>query len=220
MGRRLLLPLLLLHMASCTDIRICDTTNAALASPPPAYTAYIRFLYSAGLSAESLTMPDNCDQYNGVNTLFNGWGKIYGLNTNADVGGVHAHCNSIYNNIQNAAKGVGLTVHWPPTLPTTYQDYSNPPPSYTSQVINLIYDLTIRHDFVAKTLRTTAWTSVYLQRPSQYDNDNEVLLSHQISKQPPKACLAGAPPVPASTSSFQSAHPVFTGIMLGPKMVE
>ena len=220
MGRRLLLPLLLLHMTSCTDIRICDTTNAALASPPPAYTEYIRSLFRLGLSVESLTMPDNCNQYSTLNTFANEIAGAFGLQANSDAGGNYANCNNIYNNIQNAAKGVGLTVHWPPTLPTTYQDYSNPPPSYTSQVINLMYDLTIRHDFVAKTLRTTAWTSVYLQRPSQYDNDNEVLLSHQISKQPPKACLAGAPPVPASTSPFQSAHPVFTGIMLCPKMVE
>jgi len=180
----LLLLLLPLHMVLAnSDIRICDTTDTALATPPPAYTDYIRSLYRLGLSTESLIMPDNCNQYATLDTVANAISGAFGIQGNADAGGNHAHCESVYNNIQNAFKGVGLTVNWPSDLPSKYQDYTDlTPPAYTSQVINLMSTPSIQHDFVAKTLRTTVWTSVYLQRPSQYDgqvhaiNNNEVAL--------------------------------------------
>ena len=82
-------------------------------------------------------------------------------------GGKHAYCNSVANNIANYAKGIGLSVSWPSNIPTDYLNYNNPPPSYISQQLKLNYNaISQQHDFVAKTYRTTVWTSIYLTPPT------------------------------------------------------
>jgi hypothetical protein len=179
---RLWLLLLLLHPAwGDSPIRICDSSNTALPTSP-AYTDYIRFLYASGLSTESLITRNDSHQFDNENKIANAILAGYFLPQNADQGGNLARCARITENQNNARKGVALTVNWPSDLPVKYQDYSTPPPLYISQIIPLISTMGVRHDFVAKSLRTTLWTSVYLQSPTQvfFEKKNVLWVSYVI----------------------------------------
>jgi hypothetical protein len=147
------------------DVRLCDSDSPGAATP--AYTAFIRSLYDAGLSTLPTQMPDNCNEFDTLNDIadmFNPLASVPGMQ-GADFRGRYAYCRSIHQNALNAGKGVGLTVSWPEALPQTYLDYSQPPPPYITQTLALDATPTQPHDFQAKTFRTTLWTSVYLRPP-------------------------------------------------------
>ena len=149
-------------------MRLCDSDSVGQSSS--AYTQYIQFLYSQGLSTLPMTIPDNCNQFDLLNNIANTLNPLQwvpGLG-NADAGGRHAYCDSILWNLANSKKGVGLTVSWPSSIPNSYLAYSNPPPLYVTQTISLNTDPTIKHDFVAKTYRTTVWTSLSFAKPDTY----------------------------------------------------
>ena len=150
-------------LANCNkDVRLCDSDSPGAATP--AYTAFIRSLYAAGLSTLPMQMPDNCQQFDVLNDIADGLNPLSwvpGMGQ-ADFQGRYAYCRSVHQNMLNAGKGVGLTVSWPDGMPRTYLDYDQPP-SYATQILSLDATPTQPHDFQANTFRTTLWTSIYLR---------------------------------------------------------
>ena len=158
-----------LAVAVGEEVAICDSNTDTVAVN--LYSRFITYLYSAGLSTLPITKPANCDEYADVNKGIQ-WAldhlsaptvvvKEMGMGVTVDVEGRNAYCDSVTRNIENYHRGVQLTVNWPPELP---QSFAQAPPTV---VLTLQYDPAFQHDFVAKTYRTTVWTSVYLKPPAE-----------------------------------------------------
>ena len=170
-------------VAADQNIELCNSNTNGPAIP--AYTNYIRFLYQHGLSVLPITMPGNCDQYDVADLLVDGLVDTIPFvdalgGANFDINQQHAYCNAVAQNILHAQAGTDLTVKWLTAWPVTYTQPFNPAPTYMTQVFTLMTDPTYTHNFVAKTYKTTVWTSVYLQPPSAYD-EGTVPLVYEVS---------------------------------------
>lgn len=135
-------------------VAICNTHgNSPYIKPNPMYVNFIKDLYGHELSVTSLTLSADCPMYEAIN---NG--------IHIDVNGNVQACTDVRNNQKNAEKGVDLVVKWPSDLPKTYLPPQTPPvPTYS---LTLKYVNSFAHSFVAKTAKSTVWTSVYLDKDS------------------------------------------------------
>ena len=143
-------------------VTVCDSSSS-LKTAPLAYSNYIRYLYLSGLSILPLSKPDNCDEFGFGNDVVKGiiLGITFGQAwVDVDIENRKAFCADVYQNILNYMAGVGLTVNWPLLLPKSYP--TNPP----THTLHLQYDSSYVHDFVAKSYKTTVWTSVWLMNPA------------------------------------------------------